>query len=51
MRQELCIHDIIPEWCWECKYESPSTVKNLLLQENLKVVENLLSWELKTRTT
>lgn len=51
MKQELCKHDIVPEWCWECKYESPSTVKTLLLAENLKIVVNLLSWETKSRTT
>ena len=51
MQQELCIHEIFPEWCFECKYESPSTVKSLLLTENLKIVENLLSWEIRTRTT
>ena len=45
-----CIHGIIPEWCWECKHKSTTTVKSLLLQENLKIVENLLSWEKKSRT-
>lgn len=47
----LCKHDIIAEWCWECKHKKPSTVKSLLLQENLKIVRNLLSWETKTHTT
>lgn len=45
-----CIHGIIPEWCWECKHKSTTTVKSLLLQENLKIVENLLSWPNKSRT-
>lgn len=52
MKQDLlCKHEIIAEWCWECKHETKDTVKSLLLIENLKIVENLLSWEIKTRTT
>lgn len=51
MKQDLCMHEIVPEWCWECKHESPATVKTLLLQENLRIVRNLLSWETKTHTT
>lgn len=49
-KQDLCIHDIIPEWCWECKHESKDTVKSLLLKENLKIVENLLSWEKRNQS-
>lgn len=50
--ETVCKHDIIAEWCWECKHESTSTVKSLLLTENLKIVENLLSWETpKSRTS
>lgn len=48
--EALCMHGIIAEWCWECKHKNTSTVKSLLLQENLKIVENLLSWEKKSRT-
>lgn len=49
--ESLCKHDIIAEWCWECKHDSPSTVKSLLLLENLKIVRNLLSWETRNRTS
>ena len=50
-KQELCIHDIIPEWCWECKHESKDSVKTILRQENLKIVENFLSWETRNHTS
>lgn len=42
---DLCIHDIFPEWCFECKHENKGTVKSVLKIENLKIAENLLSWE------
>ena len=40
----LCKHDIIADWCHECKYLSKGSVKQVLLNENLAIVENLLSW-------
>jgi hypothetical protein len=40
----LCIHDIIADWCHECKYLSKGSIKQVLLTENLAIVENLLSW-------
>lgn len=46
-----CIHGIFPEWCWECKHKSDVTVKSLVKQENLKIVENFNSWPMKPRTT
>lgn len=46
-----CIHDIIAEWCAECKHLDTPSIKQVLLQENLAIVENLLSWPTKTRTT
>lgn len=50
MKDGYCVHEIIAEWCWECKHENPTTVKQLLRDENIRIVENLLSWE-KTRTS
>lgn len=47
-----CIHEIIAEWCATCKHMDTPSIKQVLLQENLEIVENLLSWELKkSRTT
>lgn len=39
-----CIHEIFAEWCSICKYEGESSVKQLLKERNLEIVENLLTW-------
>jgi hypothetical protein len=52
LRQSLkCKHDIIAEWCSDCKRMDTPSIKQVLYQENLEIAENLLSWEKKTRTT
>jgi hypothetical protein len=40
----LCKHDIIADWCHECKHLSKGSIKQVLLTENLAITENLLSW-------
>lgn len=47
----LCKHRIIAEWCWECKHQNTTSVKSLLVQENLKISENFLTWKITNRTT
>lgn len=49
--EALCKHNIIAEWCWECKHTSTSNLKSLLVQENLKISENFLTWKITNRTT
>lgn len=46
----LCKHEIIAEWCATCKRMDTPSIKQVLLQENLEIVKNLLSWQ-KSRTT
>lgn len=48
-----CKHDIIAEWCSTCKRMDTPSIKQVLLQENLEIVRNLLSWPSKNgnRTT
>jgi len=46
-----CKHDIIAEWCAECKRMDSPSIKQVLLQENLSIVRNLLSWESKKNHT
>lgn len=44
-REELlCKHRIIAEWCHDCRHLSKGSVKQVLLNENLAIVENLLTW-------
>jgi hypothetical protein len=43
-----CRHDIIAEWCATCKRMDTPSIKQVLLQENLAIVENLLSWPTKS---
>jgi hypothetical protein len=40
----LCKHLIIAEWCHDCKHLSKGSVRQVLLNENLALVENLLAW-------
>jgi hypothetical protein len=42
--QTLCIHGIIAEWCHDCKHLSKGSIKQILINENVAIVENLLSW-------
>lgn len=37
-----CKHDIIAEWCATCKRMDTPSIKQVLLQENLEIMENLL---------
>lgn len=46
-----CKHDIFIEWCHLCKYEGKDSVKSMILEENLKIVETILSWPMKTTRT
>lgn len=48
-----CMHDIIAEWCATCKHLDTPSIKQVLLEENLAIMENLLSWPSKNgnRTT
>ncbi len=48
-----CKHDIIAEWCATCKRMDTPSIKQVLLEENLSIVRNLLSWPSKNgnRTT
>lgn len=48
-----CKHEIIAEWCAECKRLDTPSIKQVLLQENLEIMENLLKCFQKeqTRTT
>lgn len=43
-KELLCKHDIIADWCHECKHLSKGSIKQVLLTENLAIVENLLTW-------
>jgi len=43
-----CKHDIIAEWCSECKRMDTPSIKQVLLQENLAILENILSWPTKS---
>lgn len=47
----MCKHDIIAEWCAECKRLDTPSIKQVLQKENLEIVENLLSWEQKKSPT
>lgn len=44
-----CTHGIIAEWCHDCKHLSKGSVKQVLLNENLAIVENLLSWGIQSK--
>jgi hypothetical protein len=44
MAETTCIHEIFAEWCSICKYEGESSAKQMLLERNLKIVENILKW-------
>lgn len=46
----LCKHQLVPEWCSECKHLNEKDMKQLALEQNLQIVENLLSWENESRT-
>lgn len=46
-----CKHDIIAEWCSECKRMDSPSIKQILQQENIEIVENLLSWPSKKNHT
>lgn len=37
-----CKHDIIAEWCHTCKHLDTPSIKQVLYQENLEILENLL---------
>lgn len=39
-----CKHDIIAEWCHTCKHLNTPSIRQVLLQENLEIMENLLKW-------
>jgi len=41
----LCKHQLVPEWCSVCKHLEKKDMKQLVLEENLAIVENILSWE------
>jgi hypothetical protein len=43
-----CKHDIIAEWCATCKRLDSPSIKQILLEENLEIVRNLLSWPKKS---
>lgn len=47
----LCMHRLVPEWCADCRHLEAKDMKQLALEQNLKIVENLLSWESENRTT
>lgn len=46
-----CKHEIIAEWCADCKRMDTPSIKQVLLQENLAILENLLSWPTKKPPT
>ena len=50
MKELMCIHEIIAEWCATCKHDNPASIRVVLQQENLKIAENLDKWQ-KPRTT
>lgn len=39
-----CIHEIFAEWCSICKYKGETSVKQLLRERNIELVENWLKW-------
>ena len=46
-----CKHDIIAEWCATCKRLDTPSIKQILLEENIEIAENILSWENKRNHT
>lgn len=48
---ELCIHDIIRDWCADCRHEDRNTIRNMVEQENISIVENLLTWPMQSWRT
>jgi hypothetical protein len=46
-----CKHDIIAEWCSDCKRLDTPSIRQVLLQENLAIMENILSWPTKENRT
>jgi len=49
--QTTCIHDIFAEWCSICKHVPETSVKQLVLEDNIEIVENILSWNPDIRIT
>lgn len=43
-KEDLCKHDLIPEWCHECKHLGKGTVKEMVEKQNLTIIENFDTW-------
>lgn len=43
----ICPHEMFIEWCHECKHLNKTSVRVLLLEENIRMVQKLLSWPSK----
>ncbi len=50
MHIELCKHDILIEWCHDCRHLAPEDAKDKLTEHYIAIVENLLAWS-ETPTT